>query len=158
MCWNCSNTTEHHLQQWFPVKTGSSLQSSGWCEPANPADTLCVLFGCKNKLDLVSKHFSGQVEQCCSSSCRRCDGRRDKQPWLWISLVSSPLWACRCWFTGSDHTEVTERNRLSSLLFSLILLYCISLFSACLVDQMLEDTRVFPASANTLPHSTSTLL
>lgn len=42
-----------------------------------------------------------------------------------------------------------EGNRLSSLLFALILLYCISLFSACLVDQMLEDTQLFPASANT---------
>lgn len=54
MCWNCSNTTERHLLQWFPVKTGCSLQSSGWCEPVNPAETLCVIFGYKNKLQNIS--------------------------------------------------------------------------------------------------------
>lgn len=126
MCWNCSHTTEHHLLHQFPLKAEHSLQRPGWCEPVNPAETLCVIFGQKKI------NFSlARLSKCCSSYCRRCDGRRDKQLWLWISLVSSHPWACRCWFTGSDHTEVTERNRLPSLLFTLILLHFSILCSPC---------------------------
>lgn len=62
------------------------------------------------------------------------------QPWLWINLVSCHLRACRCWFTGSDHTEVIRRKRSSSCLFDFtlflfsllaLLIKCSSIPSLC---------------------------
>lgn len=104
MCRHCSNKTDH-LQQQLPLKAERSLQWMWACKAS--CDDFCQI---KKKRTFPSNCW------------RRCDGRRDKQRWLWIGLVSSHLWACRCWFTASDHTELTGGNRPSLLLLSLILL------------------------------------
>lgn len=109
MCRNCSNKS--HLQRRFSPSKLSGTRSG--CEPVKSAAIL---------------HFSQELfPQLCSYGCRRRDGRRDKRRWLQSGLVSSHLWACRCWFTGSDHTEPTGGNWTSSLLLSLILLYFLRL-------------------------------
>lgn len=47
-----------------------------------------------------------------------------------INFVRSAVWACRCWFARSNHTEVMQRNNVR-LLFSLIWL-----------DRVLKSTLV----------------
>lgn len=105
MCRNCSNKSATAPPHPPPSKRSGTRSG---CEPVKSAAIL----------DFSQELFP----QLCSYGCKRRDGRRDKRHWLQSGLVSSHLWACRCWFTGSDHTELTGGNWTSSLLLSLILL------------------------------------
>lgn len=110
-------TTTSPWNNGFPLSAESCLHSLGSSGPVNPADTMCDIWPLKQ----TWLGFSTFLWPARSSYCRQCECGCDEQPRLWISLVSSCLWASRCWFTASDHTEVTERITPSSCLLALIL-------------------------------------
>lgn len=151
MCWNCSNTTEHHLQQRFPLKTERGSQRSGWCEPVNPAETLCVIFGQK-KWTFLWPGWANAVLVTAGGVMADVTSSSDYGSAL-LAATSEPADA-----DSLDQIILKWQKEIDRLPFCSLWFDSISLFSARLVDQMLEDTRVFPACANTLLHDTPTQL
>lgn len=110
--WNVQKLFKQHLQQcFFPSEPSTA------CSRCESLKTCCF----------PSCGFFDQKREFFPQLCSELNGRCDKQHWLWISIVSSHLWACGCCFTGSHHTELTrgKTDRLS-------LCYCWFYFLALL--------------------------